>query len=279
MQTPRARRRAVLAASAAAPLVACGGPGERVEDKTVSDSSPSERLTYGPDPSQWVDVRSPQGASRGLVVVVHGGFWKAQYGAEYGEPLAKDLAGRGWTTANVEYRRVGNGGGFPETLDDVHAALGALPDHAAGPIVTLGHSAGGHLATWAAGRGRFERWSGGPEITHVVSQAGVLDLRAAVAEGLGGGAALAFLGDDDPDAATYEQADPLSQVPLAVPVWAVHAPDDVNVPFSQAVDYVAAATAAGGEATLVEVTGGHFDVIEPGSDAWAAVVAVLDDIA
>ena len=104
----------------------------------------------------------------------------------------------------------------------------------------------------------------------------MLDLRAAVADDLGDGAALAFLGD--PDAATYEQADPLTQVPLDVPVWAVHARDDDTVPFSQAEAYVDAATAAGAEATLVEVTGGHFEVIDTDSDAWAACVEVLDSI-
>lgn len=239
-----------------------------------------ERITYGADPSQWVDLHTPAGDSRGLVVVIHGGFWKAQYGADYGAPLAEDLVGRGWTAANVEYRRVGNGGGFPATLDDVHAAIGAVAGRsgpgAAGPVVSLGHSAGGHLATWAAARGRFDRWAGGPALTHVVSQAGVLDLEAAVADGLGTDAARAFLGDAD--ATTYEQADPLGQVPLDVPVWVVHASDDDIVPFSQATAYVDAATAAGADATLVEVTGGHFGVIEPTSDAWAACVEVLDSI-
>jgi len=213
-----------------------------------------------------------------LVVVVHGGFWKARYGAEYGAPLAEDLVARGWTAANVEYRRVGNGGGYPATLDDVHGALGMLADVASGPVVTLGHSAGGHLAAWAAARGRFEPWAGGPTVSHVVSQAGVLDLRAAVADHLGDGAATAFLGPDA-DEATYDRADPLSQVPLDVPLWAVHARDDDVVPFRQAADYVATAGHAGADATLVEVTGGHFGVIDPMTDAWAAVVGVLDGIA
>ncbi|QSF57298.1 alpha/beta hydrolase [Nocardioides sp. zg-1228] len=235
-----------------------------------------ERITYGPDPSQWVDLHVPAGEGRGLVVVIHGGFWKARYGADYGAPLAEDLAARGWSAANVEYRRVGNGGGFPETLDDVHAAIGAVAAHARGPVVTLGHSAGGHLATWAGARTRFGRWANGPALTHVVSQAGVLDLRSALADRLGDGAATAFLGD--PDEAAYEQADPLAQVPLDVPVWAVHARDDDTVPFSQAEAYVAAATAAGAEARLVEVTGGHFGVIDTDSDAWAACVRVLDTI-
>ena len=276
-------RRVLLtgALAAAVGVGACRDLENGLEDEMDDGSSGRvdgvERRSYGPDPVQWVDVHPPEGESRGLVVVVHGGFWKAQYGAEYGAPLARDLAGRGWTAANVEYRRVGNGGGYPRTLDDVHAAIGALEDLATGPVVTLGHSAGGHLATWAAARGRFDEWSGGPAVTHVVSQAGVLDLRSAVADHLGSDAALAFLGED-PDDETYARADPFSQVPLDVPVWAVHARDDDIVPFSQAEDYVAAAMGAGAEATLVEVTGGHFAVIEPGTEAWAACVDVLDGI-
>ena len=120
------------------------------------------------------------------------------------------------------------------------------------------------------------RGIGAQALTHVISQAGVLDLRAAVEEHLGTDAALAFLGDADES--TYDRADPLAQVPLDVPVWAVHARDDDTVPFAQATTYVDAATAAGAEATLVEVTGGHFGVIDTGSEAWAACVEVLDSI-
>ena len=272
----RVSRRVVLLASGGIGVAAAGCEG--TESGRVAAVEPrAQRITYGDDPSQWVDVREPQGPTRGLVAVIHGGFWKAQYGAEYAEPLAVDLVARGWTTATLEYRRVGNGGGYPETLDDVHAALGVLAPFAAGPLVALGHSAGGHLATWAAARGRFDRWSGGPDLTHVVSQAGVLDLRSAVREHLGTDAALAFLGD--PDEAAYDRADPLAQVPLDVPVWAVHARDDDTVPFAQAETYVAAAERAGADATLVEVAGGHFGVIDTAGDAWAACVAVLESIA
>lgn len=241
------------------------------------------RLAYGDDPSQWLELHRPEGVSRGLVVVIHGGFWKAQYGAEYAVPLAADLVARGWTAAVVEYRRVGTGpgggGGWPATCDDVSAAIDRAvaetdrPD----PVVALGHSAGGHLAAWAAARTRFDRWADAAPVSHVIAQAGVLDLAAAVRDDLGDGAAQAFMGAT-PDHPSYDLADPLRQVPLDVPVWAVHARDDDTVPFGQAEDYVTAARRAGGEAFLVEVAGGHFGVIDPASDAWAAVVEVLDSI-
>lgn len=239
----------------------------------------TSRLTYGEHPAQWADLHRPTGASRGVVVVLHGGFWKAAYDASLGRPLADDLAARGWTALNVEYRRVGDGGGWPATFDDVAAAIDLLADQDVdtSTVVALGHSAGGHLAAWAAARGRFDRWAGGVPVTHVVSQAGVLDLTAAHEQGLGSGAALGLMGVG-PDAAAYDLADPVRQVPLDVPLWAVHAPDDDTVPFAQAVGYVRAATAAGAEATLVEVTGGHFGVIDTASEAWAAIVRVLDGL-
>ena len=236
-----------------------------------------ERITYGDDPSQWVDVHTPDGTSRGLVVVIHGGFWKAEYGAEYGAPLAEDLVGRGWTAANVEYRRVGNGGGFPETLDDIHAAIGAVAADATARSITLGHSAGGHLATWAGARGRFDRWADGPALTHVISQAGVLDLEAAVADGLGADAAAAFLGDagaDDVRAGGPAQRRSRSTCRCGRSTR----PTTTSCRSARPTTYVDAATAAGADATLVEVTGGHFGVIEPTSDAWAACVEVLDAI-
>lgn len=234
------------------------------------------RLSYGESPSQWVDRYDPEGASRrGTVVVLHGGFWKASYAADLGTPLARDLSGRGWTVLNAEYRRVGNGGGYPATFDDVHDAIN-LAD-GAGPVVTLGHSAGGHLATWAAARQRFERWDGGVEVTHVLSQAGVVDLTAAYDEDLGQGAVAALMGSG-PDDPAFDLADPRSQIPLDAPLWCLHAPDDETVPISQSRDYVRAATEAGATAELVEVTGGHFDLIDTGTPAWRSTVEILDAI-
>ena len=209
-----------------------------------------------------------------MVVVLHGGFWRAQYDLSLGTPLAQDLTARGWVTWNLEYRRVGNGGGVPATLDDVAAgidhlatmtAAGMLPEESLDRVVTLGHSAGGHLATWAAGRE-----GPGVPVTHVVSQAGVLDLVAGSRLGLGAGAVDAFVGHTPgPEDSSI---DPAQQVPLAVPVWCVHAPDDDIVPISQSREYVDRATAAGATAELVEVPGGHFGVIEVGSPAWARIV-------
>lgn len=232
-------------------------------------------LSYGDDASQWVERYDPDVTSRGTVVVIHGGFWKAMYAADLGAGLARDLAARGWTALNVEYRRVGNGGGFPATFDDIHAAINLVEGE--GPVITLGHSAGGHLATWAAARQRFDQWAGGVEVSHVLSQAGVVDLTAAYDDDLGDGAAAALMGGG-PDDPAYDLADPMRQVPLDAAVWCLHATDDTAVPISQSRDYVRAATEAGATAELVEVTGGHFELIDTHSEAWQTIVGIMDTI-
>ncbi len=235
----------------------------------------AEVRVYGDDPSQLAELYRPTGPSRGVVVVIHGGFWKWAYDHTLGQPLARALAEDGWTAWNIEYRRVGNGGGTPETFDDVAAAIDALAevdDLDLSTVVTLGHSAGGHLAVWAAGREEP-----GVRVTHAISQAGVLDLVMSERMGLGGGAAASLLGHTPgPDDARW---DPQQQIPLDVPVWCVHGVDDAIVPLGQSEGYVVDAQAAGAQAEMVRVEGDHFVVIDPTSAAWAATLEVLDTIA
>src|SRR6476661_1152979 len=152
------RRRAFFAAAAAVTLgtVAACSPGPK------EDTVKRQKYHYGDDPSQWGELFLPEAAEpRGVVVVIHGGYWRSQYGAELGEPLARDLAAHGLAAWNLEYRRAGNGGGWPNTFEDVLAGIDKLRDVAGEHsldlerVVALGHSAGGHLAVWAAGRSRL----------------------------------------------------------------------------------------------------------------------------
>ncbi len=239
--------------------------------------------TYGEDPSQYGELYLPAATARGIVVVIHGGFWRPEYSAEaLGAPLAAALAEQGWAAWNLEYRRVGNrsggGGGTPATFDDVAAGIDLLADLDVDTttVVALGHSAGGHLGAWAAARGKHG-WANRVPVTHVISQAGVLDLRSADAAGLGNGAVRGLLGH--PPTTADARFDPAQQLPLDVPVWCVHGDTDANVPLSQSAEYVDKARAAGATAELVEVSGDHFVVIDPGSAAWARQLEILDTIA
>jgi len=285
------RRRTVLIAAALGGLGVAAVGAVRVSDDPERDQptdstedelpqSAPRIVEYGDHPAQHVEHWLPSGPSRGVVVVIHGGFWKAAYDLDLGRPLAASLAEKGWTAWNIEYRRVGDGGGLPETFDDVAAAIDRLAEVDGldtSTVVTLGHSAGGHLAAWAAARGRFARWQ--PErvpVTHVVSQAGVLDLAAAHRDNLGGGAVQALVGG--PPGPAYDEVDPARQLPLEVPVWCIHPTGDDLVPPAQSREYVERARAAGATAELVEVEGDHFVVIDPGSDAWRRTLEILDSL-
>lgn len=224
-----------------------------------------QRISYGEHPEQFGVLHRPEGEPRGVVVVIHGGFWKAMYDYTLGEPLAADLAARGWIGWNIEYRRLGNGGGNPETFADVTAAVNHLATlgipHAR--VITLGHSAGGHLAVWAAGAC--------PQVGAAVSQGGVLDLAATHALNPERSLVARLLGRPPEPGDVF---DPLQQAPLDVPVRCVHGTYDDQVAVQQARDYVA----RGGDATLVEYAGGHFEHLDTTSDAWALAIDALDEL-
>jgi acetyl esterase/lipase len=177
---------------------------------------------------------------------------------------------------------VGSGGGWPATLEDVAAAVDRLPDLPQagrldlGDVTAVGHSAGGHLAAWLAGRHRLPAGAPGARprvrLTAAVLQAGVLDLTRAVEQGLGGGAVGDLLGGGPrthPD--RYAAADPVRLLPTGVPVLCVHAPADDVVPLEQSRRYAEAATAVGDRVEVRAVPGNHMTVIDPASEAWATV--------
>lgn len=245
-------------------------------------------MRYGDENAQYGELHLPSGSGRvPVVVLVHGGFWLAQYGLDLMDDLAADVARRGWAAWNIEYRRVGmDGGGWPGTLDDVAAAVDRLagladdPTHAGagariqlGKVAVVGHSAGGQLATWAAGHAGLPTTApgAGAKVRPVaaVSQAGVLDLARAARRGVGGSAVTDLMGggpDEHPE--RYALASPIERLPIAVPVRCVHGRDDSNVPFEQSKRYVTAATKSGDLAELAPFDGGHFDVINPAHRSW-----------
>jgi acetyl esterase/lipase len=219
-------------------------------------------------------VAAPNRLGRGLVVLIHGGFWRSGYGKDLMEPLADDLCARGWLVANVEYRRVGEGGGWPATGRDVAASLEAVRQvvgEEAGRWAVVGHSAGGQLALWLAAV------SSGPPVG-VVALAGVSDLDAAAVERLGRGAVKEFLGGaPDRVPKRYAEASPARLLPLRVPQLLVHGDRDDRVPVAMTMDYARRAAAAGDEVVVELCPGGdHFLVINPAGRAWRVVAGQLE---
>jgi len=213
--------------------------------------------SYGSHPSQRGDLHLPAGEGpHPVVVLVHGGSWRSRYGKRVMRALAGDLVARGWAVWNIEYRRVGEGGGWPATFEDVAAAVDLLagldPSLDLGRVAFLGHSAGGQLALWAAGRA-----DSALEPRAVVALAGVCDLAGSY-RAWNGGAVLGLMGGSpEAEPERYAHADPIARVPLGMPVLLVHGVRDevVSVKFSRA--YADALRAAGGEVELVEVEGEH----------------------
>jgi acetyl esterase/lipase len=227
---------------------------------------PDATLQYDDRADAVVDLHLPPAASDRLLFLVHGGFWKAEWDRTHTRPMARALADEGWVVVTPEYRRVGAGGGWPVTGDDVRHALDRLPALLAdlgvetSRTVVTGHSAGGHLAMWLAATGA--------QMDRVVALAPVCDLDEAIRLGLGGHATEALLAGADPAV-----ADPMTLLDVRpdASVAIVHGVDDANVPISLSRGFARRHPWV----DLHEVPGGHFEVIEPGSVAWPTVTAAL----
>jgi acetyl esterase/lipase len=252
-------------------------------------------VSYGPHPDQVADVRFPPagGGPVPLVLLWHGGFWRAAYDRAHLGPMASDLAGRGFAVASVEYRRTGpgagGGGGWPVTFTDVAEAADAVPVliEKAAPgrvardrVVYAGHSAGGHLAVWAALRDRLPAGAPGragslPRVAGVLVLAPVIDLADAHRLGLDGDAVDALLGggpEKVPD--RYAATDPAALGTPGTRLMLVHGDRDSRVPVAMSRRY---AVATG--SSLTEVPGAdHFAVIDPESAAWPAVLDALNPL-
>lgn len=279
----------VLAGCASAPGADAGGaaPTPRVTmplpDGLGDPQEPGMRtIAHDDHPDTVLDLHVPDDVRSGTtVVLVHGGFWREEYRRDLMTPLVPSLLAQGHVVVNLEYRRVGGAGGWPTTLTDVAAGIDALADLEvvdADRVVTVGHSAGGHLAVWAAARHLLPVGApgAGPLVRPcaAVAQAGVLDLAGAA--GLGAGAVDALL--DGTSDERLDVADPSRLLPTGVPVVLVHGADDDIVPLAQSEAYLAAATAAGDAPRLLVGPGDHFSVIDPAHDRWSDVLGILSDL-
>lgn len=267
-------------------------------DRTAAPSWdwPTRQFAYGGDRKQFVELVLPADPERigprPAVVLLHGGFWSAPYALDLMRPLAADLAAHGWASANLEYRSMSpvgrRRGGWPDTFTDVAQALDGLaevPEIDERRLVVVGHSAGGQLGLWLAGRHALPPDSPGaaPRVTpaSVVSLAGVNDLTTGAARTLGGGAVQKLMGgspEQVPQA--YDRGDPARLLPLGVPQLLVHGDRDDRVPVDLGRAYATRAQQAGDDVETMELHGvDHFAVIDPQHRAWTAVRARLPALA
>jgi acetyl esterase/lipase len=247
---------------------------------------PDFTVAYGELPDHVADIRLPRvDAGLPLVIFVHGGFWRAEFDRTHAGPLAVALADGGYPVATLEYRRVGAGGGWPATFDDVAAGVAAVPglvdaalrDRDAASIgdrgaVLMGHSAGGQLALWA---GRVN-----DHIRGVVALAPVADMARGHAMSLGDGAVAAVLGGGPTDVPErYAAVDPAANLPIGLPTVVVHGHADLQVPYEIGRDWAVASVAEGDPTMLLDLPGmDHFGVIDPLSSAWTTVTSGLASV-
>jgi len=232
------------------------------------------RLAYGADPNQFLDLRLPKETKQqsGLVINIHGGFWRAKYSLDHAGHLCAALTAKGLATANLEYRRVGNeGGAWPGTFEDIRSAYQFLVQNAgkhrldARRVVVMGHSAGGQLALCLAAHES--------SVTRVISLAGVVDLRRTLELHLSNDAVVEFLRGTPTEVPDhYREADPMQLSMPHTRQWLIHGTNDDTIPPEFRRNYVAAKKKQHEDVQLTEIANAdHFDLIDPRSKAWIQV--------
>ncbi len=254
------------------------------------------RIHYGPDPQQFGDLWLPAHAGRSpLLVFFHGGWWQAEYDLAYGGHLCAALRNRGVAVWSVEYRRLGNGGGWPATFQDAAAGFDHVLELAKiypldlNRVVAAGHSAGGHLAFWLAGRHHI--LAGSPihdpqprvALHGLVGLAAVVDLQ--LTRDLSGFFTFAhdkreieqiMGGTPEQQPERYLAGDPGHLLPLTTPQTLIQGTDDAQIPPDLPRRWADKARRQGDIVNLVSLPGtGHLDVVDPQSKAWPVVEAAI----
>jgi 3-dehydroquinate dehydratase-2 len=248
------RANSVVSEAAAGTIYGRGLNGYRDAIRHLVNRSavPFQTVRYGPHPDNVADLR--RGDGRGLVVLVHGGLWRQEYERDTTESLAVDLTRRGFDTLNVEYRRLGDGGGWPGSAHDVLTCMDTLPRLGYETAGVVSHSAGSHLAMWAVSRSRVAT-----ELH--VALAPIFDLQSTV-------------DNEDPGAAEaaslLDAGAPREVAPNGVPTIVSHGDGDQIVPMVRSVRF-----AATHEIELHRSDTDHFALLDPSKQEWEWVTERL----
>ena len=251
---------------------------------------PTRTIAYGRDPNQVADLWLPSGKGPfPVVALIHGGCWQASIANHsYMNYAAEDLRRRGIAVWNIEYRAVDQpGGGYPGTFRDVGAALdrlvieGPKDDVSVKHLVVAGHSAGGHLALWAAGRDHLPKgsalhWAAPAAVAGVVDIAGIPNLKTDTETACGADVLRKLAGSpshERPD--VYADTSPAQLLPLGTPQIVIHGAQDTTVPPAVGQAYVAAARAKGDRVEFRSPPGGHVEEVTPGQPAWEEAVHAI----
>lgn len=234
-----------------------------------------ETIYYGNSDHQQIDVYRPaQGPIHGISIVIHGGFWRSNFSRSLMEDLCLLLVERGWIACNVEYRRTGTGGEWPVAVHDVRSAIDRaitevkkIQDGLS--VVSVGHSAGGHLALLAADL-----------VDAVVALAPITDMARCELEELGEGAAREFMQSSFVEKPLqYRAASPIHATPANSRILVVHGDRDERVPVEHSRAYVSAADLSS-SVDYMEAPGvQHRSLIDPNEMDWQSIVDWIEKVA
>ncbi|MDO3384912.1 alpha/beta hydrolase [Gilvimarinus sp. SDUM040013] len=264
--------------SSSAPSVSSSSSSSSVPPSMPKGDVTVNRVSWGPLDDQFGDLYLPTEAQASpfpLVVMIHGGCWQLPYGLEYTQALSHALALRGLAVWNIEYRRLGGGGEWPNLFKDVAKAADYVSELALSypvdpqQVVSMGHSAGGHLALWLASRDKIDSasvlYSDAPlALSGAVSLAGVADLSSRVCSSIGqlliNADSLSPLGLGQRMANTS----PIEMLPIGLPTLLIGGAADTIVPPRISQSYTDAALIAGDMSEYMVISGAnHFDLIDP----------------
>jgi acetyl esterase/lipase len=250
--------------------------------RAARQRSVMQAVRYGPSVDQQADLHLPRTPRPPVVCLLHGGFWRMPHGRDQMAAVADDLVSRGLAVWNLEYRRLGAPqAGWPATMEDVAAGIDHLAqlsvagvDLDLDRVTVVGHSAGGQLALWVAGRNRSR--SAQPPRVRVLAAVGLApmaDLAHAYDLRVGGEVVAELLGGPPSQyPERYQAASPIEMLPLGVRQLVLHGTADDVVPIDLSRRYSRAAAAAGDAVELIELSGaGHMDYLDPSSEAHATL--------
>lgn len=224
-------------------------------------------LPYGEGERERYDLFRPEGAAKGTVIFVHGGYWMAFDKARWSHLAAGPLA-RGWAVAMPSYTLC------PDTriagiTRQMARSVEVIAGEEAGPLRLTGHSAGGHLVSRLACADAPLSDDVRARVGHVVSISGLHDLRPLLNTRMN-----ATLRLDEAEAAAESPALLRPQPGIGITCW-VGA--DERPEFVRQTELLANVWLGLGAATALRLAGGrhHFDVIDDLADPESDLVAAL----
>ena len=254
---------------------------------------PDHRISYGPSPQQFGNLRLPTGVGPyPIVVFIHGGCWLSAFDIQHVGQTEVAIAEAGYAVWSIEYRRVGNkGGGWPNTYLDVGEGIDHLREIAQvypldlGRIVAAGHSAGGALALWAAARDKVEEnsvlYTSNPlSIQAVFALAPAADLEGVQERGSCGNAVGRLMGGTPQEyPKRYAATSPMQLAPIPVPQTLLIGGKDFAWGPSGRSYYHRAVTVGAENVRIVDLpSSGHFEMISPSSTPWPLVISALEEM-